>query len=737
MKNYRLERLEHNRIAARLSRVLPALLLPTLLLILLLCGLSRRTQAGPTGQTGPNLVSNPGFEERIPDSWQCEGASPPTCGCRWSGVVSHTGNHSAEIWGNESWCACQWRSDTFTVHAGALYVFSGWIKADNVMDRALLTLAFYTSTSPSPSTPPITECHSSRVKGSSEWITVTSSCVAPDSAQSARIYCRLIGQGTAWFDDIYAGRVMTPMLVVSKSDTPDPVEPEQSLVYTIAYSNTGTGTATGVVITDVLPVSVRRESASVTPTKLLTATNTLVWENLDDLDPGAVGTITVTTGVSSPLGGGSILTNWVVIGCSETVSATDIATTTVYTDRSVLTVVPVHISKTAPPGQGVCYTHMLYLTGDEPRAVSIAAASSRGWLTQTSPTSICLQSGSPGPITACVTVPAGCETVSGTVDTLTVTASLLDIPGETAMARDTTTVDRVLPGIPVVPRYQSAYNYPEQHPRSFGFVHRITNTGNYTDGFELEIIDDSCPGKCPQEIVRIVPTSLTVGCCQSFTATVYITVTQQYPECWARVRIASRFFPQTYTDFLDEVRPPARVYLPVALRNFHTFCNGGFETGDFTCWTRGGELDQSVQSEIVHEGNYAALLGNADYPCRGGVPTGTARISQTLSVPSCPNPVLSFEYRIFSNDILILGDDRWDSFDVYINDTLILRDGDLESDEASCDREPWDSKWKDFSCNLSAYKGQNIEISFHNASRLDQYYNTWTYVDLVEVVCKP
>lgn len=1182
---------EQNRILVRFSRVLSALLLPTLLLISLLCGLSRRTEARPTKQTGQNLVPNPGFEQPDPAFWYNSGSHQWRWWYFWSGSVSHGGDHSAGIGSNVKGYKGQWWSDSFSVKPNEQHTFSGWIRADNLSDEAFLTLAFYSSPSQDN---PIAEYHSSVVIGSSDWTEVTGSAVAPSDAEWARIFCKLRGRGTVWFDDVFAGLTIieTPILSIGKSDYPDPVKPGQSLiytitytnagnvnatqvvvtetydvnvsfdsadpdpdkdnrvweigmlgpqesgfivitvtvnsplpdglnlhnqvqidcnetdsvsdlvatkitswphlniekgdhldpvepgntlVYTIAYNNTGTAVATEVVITDTLPTSVSYESASPTPTTFDSATNTLVWDNLGGLDVGATGMIVVTATVDSSASRGDSLWNQVWIDCSEGVLEGAEEYTTIR--PFLVSIAPDCTSSTTLPGQGTCYTHTVYLTGTQPYAVSMAAVSSHSWATNVDPPSMSLQPGESKEVQACVSVPAGCTTTSGTADTLTVTASLVGSSDKMATAMDTTRVDRVLPEIPVVPVHNSAANCSGQYPQAFAFTHHVTNTGNYTDEFELDIAYHNCsPG-----MVQVVPTLQSVTPCQSLTATVYVTATQPDPVCFALMKVASQSFPQIYTLFSDEVEAPrawpviepgitktadissiatfthiltnagnctdtitvstysshgwhiewdspgslapgdsaeivvsvtvpcvmsgtidtvvitvtsdldlskkseavdiievetdkaepglvvsksdypdpvepgqrlvytitysntghicsatqvvitetydanvnfdsadpdpkpgtdnrvweigllgpqksgyivvtvtvnspltdglrlqnrvemdcaqtdpvstittttvtcspnlgisksgnpdpvepgskliytitycntgtatarevnitdtlpvhvsyesssvapdfinatntlsweigtlappekgsivitvrvdshvtgglvlqnraqmncaetdavsttaitrvlGKVYLPLILKRFDPLCNGGFETGDFTCWEHGGELDQSVQSETVYEGKYAALLGNPDYPCGSGVPRGEAWMKQTLSVPSCSNPTLSFKYNIFSQDRLT----SWsDSFDVYINDTQVLTAGNRLR-EPSCDEPPWNSGWTDFSYSLSTYRGQSIRVSFHNVSRYDHWYNTWTYIDQIEIACKP
>jgi uncharacterized repeat protein (TIGR01451 family) len=175
--------------------------------------------------------------------------------------------------------------------------------------------------------------------------------------------------------------------------------------------------------------------------------------------------------------------------------------------------------------------------------------------------------------------------------------------------------------------------------------------------------------------------------------------------------------------------------------------NGGFETGDFTSWFHLGELAQFVSTDETHEGSYSALLGDPSYDCEGGVPEGTAWMEQTFTVPASFTPTLSFWYRIHTHDhVFWTNGSLGDSFDVCIgatgggctDATRILRDNYDNRPDLSpgCDDEQ-DLGWKQFSLDLTSYRGQTVSLRFETVNRQDGWDNTWTYVDDVKVIGNP
>jgi tetratricopeptide (TPR) repeat protein len=156
-----------------------------------------------------------------------------------------------------------------------------------------------------------------------------------------------------------------------------------------------------------------------------------------------------------------------------------------------------------------------------------------------------------------------------------------------------------------------------------------------------------------------------------------------------------------------------------------TFCNSGFDDG-FECWQHGGELEQAIECD---EGGCFAVLGSPDYECLGGVPVGEAWVKQSFQVPQTVMPILSLRYRIFSNDL-----NSFDSLQVSINDERVVQFGNTDWDAPSCSREVWDSGWQSMKLGMSVYRGQFVEVSIHNVNGTEPFYNTWTYIDDIQVL---
>jgi len=160
--------------------------------------------------------------------------------------------------------------------------------------------------------------------------------------------------------------------------------------------------------------------------------------------------------------------------------------------------------------------------------------------------------------------------------------------------------------------------------------------------------------------------------------------------------------------------------------------NGSFEdTPDLTHWAYGGELPVTLV-DVSHHGSHAVRLG-APTPA-APQSYGKAWLRQTMYIrPEWAQPVLSFDYRMYVNDVL----DRSDLI-------VWLSDGDgLWLADVVCDGYPWpsapppghDMGWRTASYDLNAFKGQTVQLIFENRNlNHDQSLGIWTFVDDVRVV---
>ncbi len=109
-------------------------------------------------------------------------------------------------------------------------------------------------------------------------------------------------------------------LVVSKTDSPDPVTAGQPLVYTVVVANNGPSTATNVQLTDTLPPEVEFVSATTTQGSVSHAAG-VVTGALGSVPVGGSVTVTVTTRVAANAAG--TITNRAVVSSPETESNPD------------------------------------------------------------------------------------------------------------------------------------------------------------------------------------------------------------------------------------------------------------------------------------------------------------------------------------------------------------------------------------------------------------------------------
>jgi hypothetical protein len=122
--------------------------------------------------------------------------------------------------------------------------------------------------------------------------------------------------------------------------------------------------------------------------------------------------------------------------------------------------------------------------------------------------------------------------------------------------------------------------------------------------------------------------------------------------------------------------------------------NGGFETGDFTGWTRSGTT--SIMSP-GHTGNYAAVLGTT-------TPTnGDSSISETFGVPA-NGGTLSFWYKVSCPDTV-----------TYDWATAALKDNTANTTVTLLPKTCTNSGvWTQVSYNLAGSAGHSVTLTLTN-----------------------
>jgi uncharacterized repeat protein (TIGR01451 family) len=152
-----------------------------------------------------------------------------------------------------------------------------------------------------------------------------------------------------------------PVLTLAVGDAPDPVAAGGNVTYTITGANTGTGSATGVVLTDTLPANTTFVSA----TGGGTLSGSVVTWNPGTLAAGASSTLQLVVRVASPLANGTIITNGACsIDSTQTTALTAAATTTTVTSSPTLTLAATDAPDPVNAGANITYTLAYGNTGN-------------------------------------------------------------------------------------------------------------------------------------------------------------------------------------------------------------------------------------------------------------------------------------------------------------------------------------------------------------------------------------
>jgi uncharacterized repeat protein (TIGR01451 family) len=153
-----------------------------------------------------------------------------------------------------------------------------------------------------------------------------------------------------------------PMLAVTKTDSPDPVQAGGDITYTLTFENVGNADATNVVLTDGVPDNTTFVSASgggaPDPAGLVS------W-NLGTVPAGSSGVVQLVVRVTSPLPNGTIITNDAYgIDSTETSLVTGAAVATIVVSAPVLSITKTDSPDPVPAGGSIVYTLSYQNTGN-------------------------------------------------------------------------------------------------------------------------------------------------------------------------------------------------------------------------------------------------------------------------------------------------------------------------------------------------------------------------------------
>jgi len=240
--------------------------------------------------------------------------------------------------------------------------------------------------------------------------------------------------------------VRRPALSINKTASPSAVMPGGRLDYTLTVTNSGQGEATGLILSDTVPLTTTYLSCSGGDSCGL-EDGVVIW-NVASLSPGSSVQVAFAVQVNQDAISGTYIENVSYgVTCLQGETAQGEPVRVPVAPAGDLTLEPDHDGE-GRPGQQVVYTHTLTNTSNVVQTINLSAVSSQGWAVSVTPTRIALPAGASTSVTVRVTVPG--TVPSGTVDTTTVTAHGQVIGHDTAT--DRTTITGVYIYLPLIVR---------------------------------------------------------------------------------------------------------------------------------------------------------------------------------------------------------------------------------------------------------------------------------------------
>jgi hypothetical protein len=175
------------------------------------------------------------------------------------------------------------------------------------------------------------------------------------------------------------------------------------------------------------------------------------------------------------------------------------------------------------------------------------------------------------------------------------------------------------------------------------------------------------------------------------------------------------------------------------------FVNGDFSQPNLASWDQdpGSLLSVSGATEPGNPSNPVGLLGNPTYACNY-VPVGYGSISQHLVMPTVAagkQLVLKFNYHIYTSDRNVGLQDNLDRFDVFLDNKRVFSDMNQDKNKGPQPYPPptpsvctvYDLGSREAVIPVTGNPGSNINVVFRLYNLPDPYYNTYVYLDNVQL----
>ena len=153
-------------------------------------------------------------------------------------------------------------------------------------------------------------------------------------------------------------------------------------------------------------------------------------------------------------------------------------------------------------------------------------------------------------------------------------------------------------------------------------------------------------------------------------------------------------------------------------------------------WAYGGALNVSRSTENTNEGTISLQLGSVANPATDQGITDAWAYQVFYVRPDWTQPVLKFNYNVFSNDQISKSNFIAEIQDgVGLNNLdIIVLDGYQGIDQIDTSDTATNLGWKSVAYNLTPYKGQHIRLVFTNRNLYPDSQGIWTFIEKVRIV---